>query len=654
MRPPLSVAYLACRVTLHLTRSVLGLLVILLLPSPLLAQEAQALETVVADLAADLAQHFPIISGDVMGVEGEQISLNVGAQDGISAGIQLELFREGEILTHPISGAVLGRVEEALGTIVVLQVFPDRAVARRTDPTDPRAVRMGDKVRISAGRIALGLLPITGTVGTAVPSPALEVQLERALEATGRFRPLSADRARIWLLERGLPVAEPPALALLPELAQTLQVAYVLAPRVQEAQGEAVLELQLFSPFHEQPIAALSAVLPESALVQPAPPPAPSPVQPIPVPGVGLRPEHRLAWLFKDPRQVQPGTVQWDFTDTLTEIHRFPELLHGLDAGDVDADNQAEIAILTDTHVRLYRFEDEELKLLGTFTPDSPGSLLSVQLLRLQGAIGLVVNRHVLGKGMGSFVLAFQGQQLVLWGEHWPAIVLAVDNDGDGVNESVWSQWFDREWFFHRGMVQRWFPSNNAFEQRDEVGIPIAFRATGAALAQLDASGQRELVFVDEHQQLRVYRDTEELWRSSPGVGGSYATATLMRFLTNGDAQRTPIFFEGIPAVLDSDGDGTEEALVARNIAPLRVASLGHIIPYPTHVAYGDIARLQYKDDRLTLSPISPQFVGVVSGLAVLPGRTPRVFVGISQRQGFFGHRGETILFMGHIPTATR
>jgi hypothetical protein len=434
-----------------------------------------------------------------------------------------------------------------------------------------------------------------------------------------------------------------------------LQVAYVLAPRVQETQGKAALELQIFSPFQEQPIAALSAILPESALVQPAPPPpAPSPVQPIPIPSAGLRPEHRLAWLFKDPRQVQPGTVQWDFTDTLTEIHRFPELLHGLDAGDVDADNQAEIAILTDTHVRLYRFEDEELKLLGTFTPNPPGSLLSVQLLRLQGAIGLVVNRHVLGKGMGSFVLAFQGQQLVLWGEHWPAIVLAVDNDGDGVNESVWSQWFDREWFFHRGMVQRWFPSNNAFEQRDEVGIPIAFRATGAALAQLDASGQRELVFVDEHQQLRVYRDTEELWRSSPGVGGSYATATLVRFLTNGDAQRTPIFFEGIPAVLDSDGDGAEEALVARNIAPLRVASLGRIIPYPTHVAYGDIARLQYKDERLTLSPISPRFVGVVSGLAVLPGRTPRVFVGISQRQGFFGHREETILFMGHIPTAAR
>jgi hypothetical protein len=277
-----------------------------------------------------------------------------------------------------------------------------------------------------------------------------------------------------------------------------------------------------------------------------------------------------------------------------------------------------------------------------------------VQLLRLQEAIGLVVNRHVLGKGMDSFVLVLQGQQLVLWREHWPAILLAVDDDGDGVKESVWSQSFNREWFFHRGTVQQWLPSNGMLEQQDEASFPVAFRATGAALAQLDASGQRELVFVDEHQRLRVYRDVEELWRSKPGVGGSYATATLVRFLTNGDTQRTPIFFEGIPAVLDSDGDGAEEVLVARNIAHLRVAPFGTIIPYPTHVAYGDMALLQHKDDRLTLFPISPQFAGVVSGLAVLPGRTPRVLVAISQRQGLFGHREETMLFIGHIPAATR
>jgi hypothetical protein len=358
--------------------------------------------------------------------------------------------------------------------------------------------------------------------------------------------------------------------------------------------------------------------------------------------------------LFKDPRQVQPGTVQWDFISTLTEIHRSQELLHGLDAGDVDADNQAEVAMLTDTHVRLYRLEDEELKLLGTFSPAPQGTLLSVQLLRLGGAIGLVVNRHVSGQGMDSFVLAWQGQQLVLWREHWPAILLAVDGDGDGVKESVWSQPFDRQWFFHRGTVQRWFSGNDGLEQQDEVaGFPVAFRTTGAALAQLDAAGQRTLVFVDEYQRLRVYRHEEELWRSDPGVGGSYAAVTLVRFLTNGDTQRIPVFFETIPAVLDSNGDGIEEVLVARNVARLRVAPFRHIIPYPTpHMAYGDIVLLQQEEGRFALSPISPQFAGVVSGLAALPGRTPRVLVAISNRQGFLGGHEETFLLLGHIPPA--
>jgi hypothetical protein len=157
---------------------------------------------------------------------------------------------------------------------------------------------------------------------------------------------------------------------------------------------------------------------------------------------------------------------------------------------------------------------------------------------------------------------------------------------------------------------------------------------------------------VDAHHQLQVYTDEEKVWNSAPGIGGSYASASLVRFLTNGDTQNIPVFFDGIPAILDIDGNGTDEALLARNLGYLQVTPFDTIIPHPTQVAHGDIVLLQHTNDRFTLVPISPRFKGVVSGLAILPGRMPRVVVGISRHQGIVGHQEDTILFLARIPPA--
>lgn len=637
------------------------LFVVFLLFGPVLAQPDRSLETVLTDLAANLAQHFPTLRGEVVQVDGEQITLNVGVQDAILAGMQLDVWREGETLAPPTTGTAVGQLEEELGTLTVVHVFPDHSIAQRVDPTETRAIHVGDQVRLSAGRIAVGLLPTTGRVEHAVPSPTLEADIAQALDATGRFRTLPADRTRIWLLERDVPITAPLAPALFPELAQALQVSYLVMPHVQDVQGQATLELALLSPFQEIPIVAPTARLPQSALVQETPPPllvppppTPSQTLPSPAPAPVASPplEQRLAWLFEDLHGVQPDSIEWNFSTTLVEIHRLPERIQGLDAGDVDADGQNEVAIVTDSRVMLYRLQEERLELLGTSAPVRQGSLMSVQLLRVGQELGVVVNHYRVGHGMDAYILTLQGQQLVPWQDGIPAILLAIDGDGDGTKETVWSQPFDRQWFFQRGRVQQWLLTSEGLVAQDKLAMPFAFRATGAALMQLDAGEPRTLVFVDEQHQLQVYSDEEKVWNSAPGIGGSYASASLVRFLTNGDTQNIPVFFDGIPAILDVDGNGTDEALLPRNLGYLRVTPFDTIIPHPTRVAHGDIVLLQHLNDRFTLRPISPRFKGVVSGLAALPGRLPRVVVGISRRQGIVGQQEDTILFLARIPPA--
>jgi hypothetical protein len=637
---------------------------LLLFPQITLPQESRSIDAIMADVAAELAQRFPPVTGEVIKVEGERIYLSLGTRDDLMQGMQLTLFREGEALKHPTTGETLERLEDELGKVTVGQVSERYAVATLTQPTGKHDVRSGDKVRITAGRIALGLLPLVNQTRLPVPSEVLASALQRALGATDRFRVVLQDRISIWLLQRGALPEGVIAPALLPELAQDLQLSYVLMPLVKDLQGAAILDLLLLSPTQPQvPVATASALLPGAALVRRTPePPAPAPVSvqppapapapvsvqppaPAPAPQTAQRSGKTPRGLFKSSPQQGLGAVAWNLADSLTEIHRSPELFQGIDGGDIDGDGKVEVVTTTASRVSFYRLEGERLELIDTFFSKLQGQLLSVQLLRLgeSRAIGVVVNRQTSDLLMDSFILTLQGQRLVLWEEHLYDILLAMDTDGDGINDSVWGQSLDDEQFFRKGRASQLLPANGALKRQGKVTLPNTFRATGAALVGLSAEGPRDLVFVDQLNRLRVYRGKKALWKSSGKVGGSYTYAEV-RPKTDLEDVKQSVFLEPIPAAMDIDGDGIEEVLVARNTATLGIA------PGMNLYSGGDVLLLHEASYGLTLSPISPQFNGVISGLAALPGNPPSVLIAVSERKGILKQGGKTTLFLSRLP----
>ena len=177
---------------------------LLLWPWLVLAQASYDLDAAASDVAGQLAQRFPHLQGEVVDVQGEQLYLSLGARDQVLQGMRLNVFREGEELTSPSTGEVLGRLEEDLGTVTVTQVAETYAVATLTDAADGGTVQAGDKVRITAGRLSLGLLPVTDQTGRAMPSAALVDAVQRGLNATGRFFVVPRARLTVWLLERNL------------------------------------------------------------------------------------------------------------------------------------------------------------------------------------------------------------------------------------------------------------------------------------------------------------------------------------------------------------------------------------------------------------------------------------------------------------------
>ena len=606
-----------------------------------------------SDVSGQLAQRFPHLQGEVVEIQDEQLYLSLGARDQVLQGMRLNVFREGEELTSPSTGEVLGRLEEDLGTVTVTQVAETYAVATLTDAADGAAVQAGDKVRITAGRLSLALLPVTDQTTSAMPLAALADAVQRGLDATGRFNVVPRARLTLWLLERNLLPGDVLSPDIMSEVASVLGVAYVVQPVLRAAGDTTVVELRLFTPAQPQtPVTEALAILSEAVAMpqRPASPPVSQPSVAVSMPPT--RPESPPAAAVPAPTG-SPTTLQSLLAaDPITleksyvALAQFPTELRGFDAADIDGDGQTELVMLSDTKVSLYHVQENQLAPIASYSDRRPGTLLSAQLVRLGDGQtpGVVVNRYSPNRGgMDSFFLVLEGRQLVRQQKALPDILLAVDTDGDGVNESLWGQRFDGKDFFRPGQVRQYELRNGRLKRQRKLALPGGFRATGAALARLGASGNRQLVFVNERHSLQVYDGKTRRWTSPANVGGSYVSATLEVIRAAGIFEQEQFDFEAIPAVADFDGDGIDEVLVPQNQGRLG------IVPNLNLYSGGHVVLMRQTPQGFRLSPVSPGFDGVVSGVAVLKGRTPGILVAVSKREGVLKQRKQTILYLNRL-----
>ncbi len=636
-------------------RCLFWMVLLLMWPCLALAQVNYGFDAAASDVAEQLAQRFPHLQGEVVEVRGEQLYLSLGARDQVLQGMRLDVFREGEELTSPSTGEVLGRLEEELGTVTVTQVAETYAVAILADVADGGRVQAGDKVRITAGRLSLGLLPVTDQTGHAMPLSALADALQRGLNATGRFNVVPRASLTVWLLERNLSpgdVLSSPEIV--SKMASALDVAYVAQPVLRAAGDTTVVELRTFAPAQPQtPVTTALAILSETASMtqRAAAPPVsqppaavsmpPTPLDSPPAAAVPPPPSANLTTL-QSLLAADPITLEKSYVP----LAQFPTELRGFDAADIDGDGETELVMLSDTKVLLYHVQESQLAPIASYSDRRPGTLLSAQLVRLGDGQtpGVVVNRYSPNRGgMDSFFLVLQGRQLVRQQKGLSDILLAVDVDGDGVNESLWGQRFDGKDFFRRGQVREYELRNGRLKRQRKLALPGGFRATGAALAQLGAPGNRQLVFVDERHNLKVYDGKTRRWTSPADVGGSYVFAVLELRYSPSVVEQAQFDFEAIPAVADFDGDGIDEVLVPQNQSRLGV------LPNLNLYSDGHVVLMRQTPQGFRLSPVSPGFDGVVSGVAVLKGRTPGILVAVSKREGVLKQKKQTILYLSRL-----
>lgn len=214
-----------------------------------------------ADVAEQLARYFPKVTGEVVKVADGAIYLSLGARDGIRPSVQLTLLRSREAAPATNAAQAVNRLEEAIGYVVVEQVFERYALAQLLALPGAEAQR-GDKVRITSGPLVLGVLPVVNTTPQPVPRGRWTTALQAALEATGRFRVVTANRLLLWSLEHDTPLENGVSPDLLRQLSQSLRFTYAVVALVKDVGGEPILEVALLSPQLQRLVASGSAFLP--------------------------------------------------------------------------------------------------------------------------------------------------------------------------------------------------------------------------------------------------------------------------------------------------------------------------------------------------------------------------------------------------------
>lgn len=214
-----------------------------------------------SDVAEQLARHFPKVTGEVVKVENDGIYLSLGARDHILPNLQLTLSRPRQVANDSGGEPAVNRAEEAIGYVIVEEVFERYALARLLAMPGTAAQR-GDVVRISSGPVALGVLPVADNTAPAASRGSLTAALQSALQVNERFNVVTANRILLWSLEQDTPLDDGLTPDLLLRMAEALRFNYAVVGMVKEVGGEAVLDVALLSPQLQRLVASGSTFLP--------------------------------------------------------------------------------------------------------------------------------------------------------------------------------------------------------------------------------------------------------------------------------------------------------------------------------------------------------------------------------------------------------
>ncbi len=590
-------------------RILLGLAAVLGPAGAARADVLQDLGTTYQKAAETLAAAFPKWEGQVAAVGPDAVRVEGTGIESLRPGLEVTLFRRGDMFRHPITGQPLGHMEQVLGTLVVRAVEGGGASGRFLPAPDRPAPAAGDGARITAGRLPVAVLPTSG-VQAAFDSAdqtqlLLVARFSALLEKTGRF--LAVDPQRVLdLVGRGRASQVTPL-----EVSRQLGGVAVVSSRLVREETARVLETTWTSGQTGDTLASLRTRL-------------------VPTP--------------------HPPRFAWEETPELERRYPLDGPVRALALGDLDGDGRAELVVGDEQIITAYRTVEggSPAPVEGTvFRAD--GLILSVDVAPVMGtpkAQLVVVDQRGEGRiGVRARVLEWGGDGFRLiyetWGRHLRVIRVGTE-DWLLEQEAAETEPFSPE-------VRRLVWDGARFQEGARLRVPRGMSIYGLALVRLSGSPEPDVVaFTDDYRLSAWTAKGQRLWTSVEPLGGS---AVTFEFQPTGGARRQSgddtLVGRVAGRVVPLPGGSAPEVLVYENLLPTFQQGRG-LLPRLAATLYnrGRIHRLRWRDGafvRVWQSGVTDGYIADF-GYGDLDGDgLPEVVVGVVPR----GFDAETLSPVG-------
>jgi hypothetical protein len=527
-----------------------------------------------ADVIDKVAGDFKSLSGYViMETEGEYL-VDLDADKGISVGDLFSVVAPGKKIIHPVSGKELGTLEEVKGVLKVTRLQTGYSYARPLGAI--KGIKRGDPIRRYEN------------------IPAI------FWDYSGRGEPFFTRLRNI-----------------LPNL-KWQDYAAAQADRPEDPAAHKVGSPALLFIFKKEGLEVRDSefqvthtyVLPESF---------PSSVAPAPMVPYALE---------KSNKKIEEGT---GYKAAFPGFQAEGDLPGATLMADFIRDGDRLLVATADWRtVRVHRV-DRDVSFLAENTPKGIDQILAVQWWRpaQKGALYLAMT-VLYEQKIKAKIFDLRENKLVPLKVRLPYILGAFDLDADGNPETLLRQSFDPDLFWGRRVRKLNLTDGKLETLKPDIKLPGNFTVLGSLFADLTGDGQLESVFV-RGKELYIYSGKKQLYRSSPGFGGSLSVATYEVDPGAKDIFIRSTMVEVSPVAADLDGDGRPELIV--------VASDGFILGAPgiaPNIKNTRLAVVKYRDGMFVKGTLGEVLGDPVPGLSVVHGR----LLFISTNTGSFFGKG--------------
>jgi hypothetical protein len=532
-----------------------------------------------AEVIDKVAGDFKPLSGYViMAKDGEYI-VDLDASKGISTGDLFSVVQPGERVVHPVSGKELGALEKVKGILKVTRLQTGFSYARPLGEVE--GIKRGDPIRRYANILAL----FWDYTGNGEP---LFMRIRDTLPHL-KWQDYTATQA-VRPKDPAIHKVSSPALL------------FILNKEGLEVLDSEHQVIRTYGSLGSLPSAAVATPTVPYALEEP-----------------GKKPKEMIGYEATYPgfQAVgnHPGTI------VMADFIRDGDRLF--------------MAATDGSTIRVHSV-DQDVSILAEDTPKGVDQILSVQWWRPSGktplhlAVTALNEQKIEGK-----IFAFLENELVPLRAWLPYFLGAFDQDGDGIPETLLRQSFDPDLFWGRQIKKLNLTEGKLEVSGPALTLPGSFTVLGSLFADLTGDGQLETIFV-RSKELHIYAGKKQLYRSSPGVGGSISVATYEVDPGAKDIFTNSGMVEVSPAAADLDGDGRPELVV--------IASDRSFVGAPgitSDIKNTRLAVIKYRDGVFVRGTLGENIGRPIQGLTVARGQLLLV---ATESGSVFGKAGKSHL----------